>query len=66
MVENDDYQIKKTRYEKSGNGYTAIIDSKNRAHLHEVSKRMEKGTARSLRTYSMGTFYYYVDEKLTE
>lgn len=66
MEDINGVKIKKTRYEKSGGGYIVMIDAHNYKQLHEVSKRVEKGNARSLQTYCDGMFHYYVDEKLLE
>ena len=55
---------KETIYTKDGNGYVVGIDIKNKEHLSQVSKFIEKKEGRHLNRYSEDRIWYWVPQKL--
>ena len=56
--------MKETLYNKDGNGYNVGIDIKNREHLLQISKLIEKKEGKSLNRYSEDRIWYWSPQKL--
>jgi hypothetical protein len=56
--------MKETLYIKEGNGYNVGVDIKNREHLLQISKIIEKKEGKSLNRYSDDRIWYWSPQKL--
>jgi hypothetical protein len=56
--------MKETLYIKEGNGYNVGVDVKNREHLLQISKIIEKKEGKSLNRYSDDRIWYWSPQKL--
>lgn len=56
--------MKETLYIKEGNGYNVGVDIKNREHLLQISKIIEKKEGKSLNRYSDDRVWYWSPQKL--
>ena len=57
--------IRETTYEKDGVGFIVGIDLKNKTHLVEMGKLVEKKEARSLNQFYCDRVHYWSSQKLT-
>jgi hypothetical protein len=56
--------MKETSYVKDGDGFMVGVDMKNKEHLQQISKLMEKKEGKSLNRYSDDRVWYWVPNKL--
>jgi hypothetical protein len=56
--------LKETIHMKDGNGYSIGIDLKNKEHLHQVGKLIEKKDAKLLNRFSEERVWYWSSQKL--
>lgn len=56
--------VRETTYVKDGTGYIVGVDIKNRDHLLQVSKMIEKKEAKNLNRYCNFRVEYWVKQKL--
>lgn len=56
--------MKETLYIKEGNGYNVGVDIKNREHLLQISKIIEKKEGKSINRYSDDRIWYWSPQKL--
>lgn len=63
-MDDEGKYIRETTYIKDGNGYIVGIDIKNKEHLHQMSKLLEKKEARNLFRYSDDRIQYWSPQKL--
>lgn len=56
--------LRETTYEKSGNGYLIGVDIRNRDHIMQLSKLVEKGEANRINRYEDNRVIYYSGQKL--
>ena len=56
--------MRETLYVKEGNGYNIGIDLRNREHLLQISKLMEKKEGRNLNRFSDDRVWYWSPQKL--
>jgi hypothetical protein len=65
LKQDDDGKfIFETTYEKSDNGYIVGIDLRNKKHISEINKLIEKKDARRLDRYSDNRLQYWSTQKL--
>ena len=55
---------RETIYTKDGEGYNVGIDMRNKEHILQVSKLVEKKEGKSLNRYSEDRVWYWVPNKL--
>jgi hypothetical protein len=55
---------RETLHIKDGNGYNIGIDIKNRDHISQISKLIEKKEGKSLNRYSDDRIWYWSSQKL--
>jgi hypothetical protein len=55
---------KDTIYIKDGNGYMVGVDIKNKDHVSQISKLIEKKEGKSLNRYSEERIWYWIPNKL--
>lgn len=56
--------VRETTYEKSGDGYLIRVDLKNRDHIMQLSKLVEKGEANRVNRFEDNRIVYYSVQKL--
>lgn len=56
--------MKETTYIKEGNGFYVGIDFKNREHMTQISKLIEKKEGKNLNRYSDERVWYWTPQKL--
>lgn len=56
--------MKETLYVKDGDGFMVGVDMKNKEHLQQISKLIEKKEGKSLNRYSDDRVWYWVPNKL--
>ena len=55
---------KDTIYIKDGNGYMVGVDIKNKDHVSQISKLIEKKEGKTLNRYSEERIWYWIPNKL--
>lgn len=64
ILDDDNKYIRDTIHEKSDNGYNIGIDLKNRQHILDISKLIEKQEAKCLNRFSDDRIWYWSPQKL--
>ena len=62
--DDQDKYIRETTYMKDGNGFVVGIDIKNRDHLLQMSKLIEKKEGKNLNRYEDNRIMYWSPQKL--
>jgi hypothetical protein len=63
-LDDEDKYIRETTYMKDGNGYAVGIDIKNRDHLLQMSKLIEKKEGKHLNRYEDNRIMFWSPQKL--
>jgi len=63
-LDDEDKYIRETTYMKDGNGFVVGIDIKNRDHLLQMSKLIEKKEGKNLNRYEDNRIMYWSSQKL--
>jgi hypothetical protein len=63
-LDDEDKYIRETTYMKDGNGFVVGIDIKNRDHLLQMSKLIEKKEGKNLNRYEDNRIMYWSPQKL--
>ena len=63
-LDDEDKYIRETTYMKDGNGFVVGIDIKNRDHLLQMSKLIEKKEGKQLNRYEDNRIMYWSPQKL--
>ncbi len=63
-LDDQDKYIRETTYMKDGNGFVVGIDIKNRDHLLQMSKLIEKKEGKNLNRYEDNRIMYWSPQKL--
>jgi len=63
-LDDEEKYIRETTYMKDGNGYTVGIDIKNRDHLLQMSKLIEKKEGKHLNRYEDNRIMFWSPQKL--
>jgi hypothetical protein len=63
-LDDEDKYIRETTYTKDGNGFAVGIDIKNRDHLLQIGKLIEKKEGRQLNRYEDNRIMYWSPQKL--
>jgi hypothetical protein len=56
--------MKETTYIKEDGGFNVGVDLKNRDHIQQISKMLEKKEGKSLNRYSDDRIWYWIPNKL--
>ena len=64
ILDDQDKYIRETTYVKDGVGYMIGIDIKNKDHLMQIGKLIEKKEARNLHIYADNRLQYWCKQKL--
>lgn len=64
ILDDQDKYIRETTYVKDGVGYMIGIDIKNKDHLMQMGKLIEKKEARNLHIYADNRLQYWCKQKL--
>ena len=63
-LDDEDKYIRETTYMKDGNGFVVGIDIKNRDHLLQMSKLIERKEGKNLNRYEDNRIMYWSPQKL--
>jgi hypothetical protein len=63
-LDDEDKYIRETTYMKEGNGFAVGIDIKNRDHLLQMSKLIEKKEGKHLNRYEDNRIMFWSPQKL--
>jgi hypothetical protein len=63
-LDDEDKYIRETTYMKDGNGFVVGIDIKNRDHLLQMSKLIEKKEGKHLNRYEDNRIMFWSPQKL--
>jgi hypothetical protein len=63
-LDDEDKYIRETTYMKDGNGFAVGIDIKNRDHLLQMSKLIEKKEGKHLNRYEDNRIMFWSPQKL--
>ena len=63
-LDDEDKYIREPTYMKDGNGFVVGIDIKNRDHLLQMSKLIEKKEGKNLNRYEDNRIMYWSPQKL--
>jgi hypothetical protein len=63
-LDDEGKYIKETTYDKKDGGFNIGIDIKNREHLLQISKLIEKKEAKNLQRYEDSRVIYWSQQKL--
>jgi len=64
ILDDQDKYIRETTYVKDGSGYMIGVDLKNKDHLIQIGKLIEKKEARNLHIYADNRLQYWCKQKL--